>query len=131
MAPLLGCRSILLGLSQPLLLVAVLSGCAFPQSDDASSTCVDVARDYGAEFQVVGSFATTVAGIRALTPGGAPERWPDLPPEQAAVLCYLDGPVPKSPPGGNPYDRALVGVTPGHSELTIAGYRDQLPVLAP
>jgi hypothetical protein len=79
----------------------------------------------------VGSFATTVGNIRSLEPAVTPVRWPELTPDEEAVLCYLDGPVPKSLPDGDPFDRAVIAVAPGHSELIMAGYQDRLPVRAP
>jgi hypothetical protein len=113
-----------------LLLTLVLAGCAFLRTGPAQ-ICDGVARDYGPEFRVVGSFATTVGKIRSLEPGATPARWPELAAGQDAVLCYVDGPVPKSLPGGDPFDRAVIAIAPGHSELIMAGYQDRLPVRAP
>jgi hypothetical protein len=111
-------------------LALILAGCAFLRVGPVQ-ICEGVARDYGPEFRVVGSFATTVGKIRSLEPGATPARWPELAAGQDAVLCYVDGPVPKSLPGGDPFDRAVIAIAPGHSELIMAGYQDRLPVRAP
>ncbi|HEX7197593.1 MAG TPA: hypothetical protein VF364_12265 [Candidatus Limnocylindria bacterium] len=79
----------------------------------------------------MGSFATTVGKVRGLTAGAAPARWPELADESPAVVCYLDGSVLKAPPGGDPYERAVIAVAGEQAELIIAGYRDQIPVRAP
>lgn len=98
--------------------------------------CARVAPDYSGT--VVGSFNTTVGSVRALEPRAAqPQRWPDLAPDHAAVLCYIDGEIAKAPPPGpngevsEPFDRAVIAIVDGHSELIIAGYRDLLPIRAP
>jgi hypothetical protein len=98
---------------------------------DPVAVCAEQARAYGPAFEVAGSFATTVREVRDLTPGVEPARWPELADETPSVVCFLDGSVPKSPPGGEPFDRALVRVAGEHAELIIAGYRDQLIVEAP
>ena len=101
----------------------------------ALEACTSAARDYAGT--VAGSFGTDVAAIRALTPGAQPARWPDLSPDHPAVLCYVDAEIPKAPPPGpdgqiSPsFDRALVAVVDGESEMSAAGYRDRLPVRAP
>ena len=100
--------------------------------------CAGVAREYSGWHRVVGSFNTTVGAVRALEPRmGQPQRWPDLAPDHPAVLCYIDGEIPKGPPAGpngeapKDYDRAVVAIVDGQSELIIAGYQDKLPVQAP
>ncbi len=101
-----------------------------------ASECGGQARDYAGK--VVGAFNTTVGAIRDLEPReGVPQRWPDLAPDHPAVLCYIDGEVVRAPPAGPngevppPFNRAVVAIVDGHSELIIAGYHDQLPVRAP
>jgi hypothetical protein len=110
--------------------ILALAGCGLLAMDPAA-VCAEQARENGPDFSVAGSFATTVSKVRGLTPGAAPARWSELAEEAPAVVCYLDGPVPKAPPGGDPYDRAVIAVAGEHAELIIAGYRDQLPVEAP
>lgn len=109
----------------------VMSGCEFLGGIDAAAVCADQARESGPDFRVVGSFATTVGDVRGMTPGAAPVRWPELADDFLAVVCYLDGSVPKAPPDGEPYDRALIAAAGEHAELIMAGYRDQLPIEAP
>lgn len=99
----------------------------------AGEACAGPARDYSGS--VVGSFITTVGAIRALESRPAvPARWPDLPPDHTAMLCYIDGQIAKAPPAGQdgevpePFDRIVVGVVDSDSEMILAGYRDQPPV---
>ncbi len=101
-----------------------------------SQACGGAARDYSGT--VVGSFNTTVGAIRALEPLRAdPLRWPNLAADHPAILCYIDAQIAKGPPPGpngeirDPFDRAVVGIVDGKSELVMAGYRDRLPVRAP
>ena len=48
------------------------------------------------------------------------------------VVCWIDGSVAKAPPGGDPFDRAVVGVgADGTATLIQAGYRDSLTPEAP
>ncbi len=114
--------------------ILTLTGCGLLGEMDPAAVCAEQARENGPDFRVVGSFATTVSKVRGLTPGAAgapPSRWPELADESPAVVCYLDGSVPKAPPDGEPYDRAVIAVAGEHAELIIAGYGDQLPVVAP
>jgi len=126
-----------------LLLVAVLvlgtttAGCDLVGlSRPAAELCAGVAGDYSGS--VVGSFNTTVGRVRALEPrAGQPPRWPEHGADHPAVRCYIDGEIAKAPPPGpngevsKPFDRAVVAIVDGQSELVIAGYRDKLPVKAP
>ena len=109
----------------------VLTGCGVLGGMDPVTVCAEQARENGPDFRVVGAFATTVSEVRDMTPGAVPARWPELAGESAAVVCYIDGSVPKAPPGDDPYDRAVIVVAGEHAELVIAGYHDQLPVEAP
>jgi hypothetical protein len=97
----------------------------------AAELCATPTREYGGTL--VGSFDTTVGAVRSLQPrGGAPGLWPDLADDHPAVLCYIDAQIPKSgPESAEPYDRAVVAIVDGASQLVIAGYRDRLPVEAP
>jgi len=110
-------------------------GCeVFGFSRPAAEACAGPAREYSGP--VVGAFETTVGAIRGLDPlVVAPVRWPDLAAGHPAVLCYIDGLVPKAPPPINgvsrPFDRAIVAVVDGHAELVMAGYRDRFPIKAP
>jgi hypothetical protein len=111
--------------------ILALAGCGWIRGADPVAVCAAQAHDNGPDVRVVGAFATTVSKVRELTPGIAPARWPDLPGESAAVVCFLDGAVPKAPPGGEPYDRAVIAVSGEHAELIIAGHREHLPVAPP
>ena len=114
-------RRALIGLAFTFLIV----GCG---PDITAATCLEQARDRGPEFTVAGSLATTVEQVRALQPQLQPARWPELAPEDPATLCYLDGPFGAAPGGGDPYDRALVAVADGHSDLVIVGYQREMAV---
>lgn len=99
---------------------------------DAQKVCSHEATAFGPGFSVVGAFDTTVGSVRSIGARGPnPTRWPSEPAEYKAVLCYLDGPVAKSPPGGAPFDRAVVGVAAGDAEFIMAGYRSSLSVKVP
>jgi Tfp pilus assembly protein PilW len=101
-------------------------------SSIAETLCSEQATAFGPAFRVAAAFDTTVGLIRALYPRGQnPNLWSGLAAEQDAVLCYLDGPVAKSPPGGTPFDREVIGVASGEAEFIIAGYRTSLPTKAP
>lgn len=101
-------------------------------SSDAQRVCSHEATAFGPAFSVVGAFDTTVGSTRSIGARGPnPTLWPIEPADYKAVLCYLDGPVAKSPPGGAPFDRAVVGVAAGDAEFIMAGYRKSLPVKAP
>jgi hypothetical protein len=101
-------------------------------SSDAQKVCSQEATDFGPAFMVAGAFDTTVGSIRSIGARGPnPALWPGAPAESKAVLCYLDGPVAKSPLFGAPFDRAVVGVAAGDAEFILAGYRKNLPVTAP
>jgi hypothetical protein len=107
-----------------------------PSTASPAQVCSATARDYSGT--VVGAFDTTVGAIRGLDQGQVdPPRWPDVSPEHSAVLCYIDAQIAKAPPPGpngevsRPFDRAIVSVVDGKSEMIMAGYRDQLPVPSP
>ena len=129
--------------------VLVAGACATgPSTSQAASTsaapssaadvCAATALQLGADYRVVGSFATTVGASRALQAFPvSPAPWPTLSADHAAVLCYIDGQIPKGPPplagGTTPpsFDRGVYAVVDGQSSLVEAGYRDNLPVVAP
>jgi len=72
---------------------------------------------------------TTVGWARLMVPDHEDNRlWPDLASDDPAAMCYLDGPIPKSPPMGQPFDRELVVVADGDGVMLMAGYRDNLPL---
>jgi hypothetical protein len=87
---------------------------------------------------VAGSFVTTVGAIRRLEPLHIePELFTGLLDSYPAVLCYIDGQIPKGPPplgsGSIPpsFERAVVAVIDGQTDFIIAGYRNNVPVVAP
>ena len=102
----------------------------------ADEACAAPALEY--EGIVVGAFNTTIGAIRSLEPLAVdPARWPDLAPDHRAVLCYIDAPIGKAPPPpidgppAEPFDRIVVAVVDGFTQMVAAGYRDRLPVTAP
>ena len=112
-------------------------GVAGPSGSEVE-LCAGVAREYSGWHRVVGSFNTTVGAVRALEPRmGQPQRWPDLAPDHPAVLCYIDGEIPKGPPAGpnaeatKDYHRAAVAILDCQSALIIAGYQDKFPLQPP
>jgi hypothetical protein len=110
------------------LISAVSSGCQILQP--AAQSCAKEAAVY--DSIVVGAFDTSVGAARAIERMSvAPDRWPGVPDSYPAAVCYLDGHFPKSPPGGDPFDRAIVVVVNGTGELIVMSYRTQLPVQAP
>jgi hypothetical protein len=116
-----------------MLLIAV--ACGIRDVPSSAQACAGPARDYAGD--VVGSFDTTVGAIRRLDGVAGPARWPGTAPDHPAVLCYIDAQIAKGPPPGpngeirEPFDRVVVGVVEGKSEVIVAGYRDRLPVDAP
>jgi hypothetical protein len=129
-------------------LVAGACAAAGPSTSQAASTSAvpssaaevfaATALQLGADYRVVGSFATTVGASRALQAFPvSPAPWPTLSAGHAAVLCYIDGQIPKGPPpdanGSVPpsFDRGIYAVVDGVSSLVEAGYRDHLPIIAP
>jgi copper(I)-binding protein len=117
-----------------------VAGCVATTVQSAAPTvdpCAASAAVYNGA--VAGSFVTTVGAIRGLDEPQRiePQRWPGLPDSHPAVLCYIDGQIPKGPPppisGTIPpsFDRAVIAVVDGQSDLIMAGYRDNLPVVAP
>ncbi len=97
----------------------------------ANTTCATVAADRGPEFVVVAAYETTVDRVRAIQADVTPVRWPELAGDTPAVLCYIDGFVPKAPPGGEPHDRSVIGVAGTHVDLIMSGYSDRLEIRAP
>jgi hypothetical protein len=102
----------------------------------AADPCAASAGNYNGH--AAGSFVTTVGAIRALEAAGIESQWwRGLPDSHPAVLCYIDGQIPKGPPppmsGTVPpsFDRAVIAVIDGQPDLIMAGYRDNLPVVAP
>jgi hypothetical protein len=98
--------------------------------------CAASAADYNGH--VAASFVTTIGAIRAVPMLEIQSvRWPGLADSHPAVLCYIDGQIPKGPPppvlGTIPpsFDRAVIVVIDGQAELVMASYRDQVPIVAP
>jgi hypothetical protein len=102
----------------------------------AADPCAASAGNYSGH--VAGSFVTTVGAIRAVPMLSIQsDRWPGLPDSHPAVLCYIDGQIPKGPPpqpsGTVPpsFDRAVIAVIDGQPDLIMAGYQDNVPLVAP
>jgi hypothetical protein len=125
-----GCVAVSSGTGRP---VATTVQSAAPTADP----CAASAAAYNGV--VAGSFVTTAGAIRRLEPLHIePELFTGLPDSHPAMLCYIDGQIPKAPPppltsGTIPpsFDRAVIAVIDGQSDFIIAGYRDNLPVVAP
>ena|SRR5436309_4080755 len=88
--------------------------------------------------RVAGSFVTTIGAIHAMALiAHDPNLRPGLADDRAAVLCHIDGQIAKAPPppavGTTPpsFDRAVVVVIDGQADLIAAGYRDNVPLVAP
>lgn len=103
----------------------------------AAAQCQAAAQKQGPDFTVSGAFATTVERARSIQgPGGDPPLWPDVDGGDPAVVCYLDGFVPKAPPpvdgqAARSFDRAIVAIVNGEQTPLVAGYQDRLPVRPP
>jgi hypothetical protein len=74
---------------------------------------------------VAGAFETTLGRVRE---EAAADHWGDLPDSATAILCYIDGSIPKAPPGGRPFDRVVVAIVDGRLEMLMAGYRSAIPI---
>ena len=103
-------------------------GTSGPTASPPADVCAGVALEIGSDHHVAGSFATTVGAIRGLQKlPVSPVPWPSISADHAAVLCYIDGPIPKGPPplanGGVPpsFDRGIYAVIDGESSLVEAG----------
>lgn len=129
------------------LVVSIVSACGAPAQDDPGgsvgsgdpdATCALVVAAYGPTFSVAAAFLSDVGSVQSLIPEpGGPARWGSLTSTHPATICYLDGPIGKSPPMGpssqapEPYSRAIVAVVDGESVLIAAGYPDTLEVPTP
>jgi hypothetical protein len=112
---------------------------ALPTLQSSASTadpCAAAATQYNG--QVTRSFVTTIGAILAVPMLHIQSgRWPGLANSHTAVLCYIDGQIPMGPPppasGSIPpsFDRAVIVVIDGQIEPLMAGYRDQVPIVAP
>jgi hypothetical protein len=81
---------------------------------------------------VAGAFPTTVADVRRMQPAIVePEPFEGVPDGERAVVCYVDATISKAPPGGDPYNRAIIAVVRGMGMMISAGYRPDLPVIRP
>ena len=97
---------------------------------DAAEVCASVAPNWNGT--VLAAFSTNLAGVRARTLSNySPDRWDNQPDSTPATLCYIDGSIPKSPPNGTPFDRAIIAVVGAKVDLIAAGYRDQMAIKSP
>jgi hypothetical protein len=72
---------------------------------------------------------TTVGWARLMVPDHEDNKlWPSLAADDPATMCYLDGPIAKSPLRGPQFDRELLVVAGGDGVMLMAGYRDNLPL---
>jgi hypothetical protein len=119
---------ILVGVSLLLASVAmILTGCS-----GATSACADAARQSGGELEVAAAYESTVGTIRDSSVNATHRAlWPDMSPDTPASLCYLDGPISRAPPGGEPNNREVVGVANGQVEFLMSGYQQSLETRAP
>ncbi len=77
---------------------------------------------------MVTAFETTLGSLRTRFPLESTNRWESLPDTTIALLCYIDGAVPKSAPGRSAsFDRVIAAVVNGDVELLQAGYASDLP----
>jgi hypothetical protein len=116
------------------LVVCLAAGCnGLIDLRSAEQVCAEQAEASGPTFSVAGAFATNVGALRELgdDADAQPELWHGTPSDTRAVICYLDGPVPKAPPGGEPFDRAVVGIVGGEAVLLVAGYQDTIKIETP
>jgi len=105
-------------------------------SPPTTDACASAAVAYTG--RVAGSFVTTIGAIRAMALNvHDPNHWSGLAADHAAVLCYIDGQISKAPPppafGTVPpsFDRVVAVVIDGQPDLIAAGYRDNVPLVAP
>jgi hypothetical protein len=63
--------------------------------------------------------------------------WAGASASDSGFLCYIDGVSAMGPPVAHnatprpPYDRVVVGVVEGHSQIIVMGYRDSLAIPSP
>jgi hypothetical protein len=107
-------------------------------SELAWTECQLVADEYGPEFLVRAAYNTDVAGLRSLRAGIEDPEQPfagEDEAQRAAILCWIDGRIPKGPPPSesrnDPFDRIAVGVLDGRHQLIVAGYQTQLEIVDP
>jgi hypothetical protein len=115
-----------------LLFVGGVAGCDVTRVQmSAAERCAAEAAAY--DGKVAGAFDTTIGAIRRFE--AAPvdqQRWRGVPDVHPAVLCFIDGDIAEALGGGDAaFDRAVVGVVDGGSQLVMAGFQDQIPVRAP
>lgn len=126
-------RLAVMGIVLGVVLAFSLSGTRFAAnvtSANAQSVCSQVASEQGGT--PVGAFDTTLEHVRALRPiRASSDMWAAAPDTKPAIACYIDGPVAKAPPGGEPFDRAVVVVVDGKADLVVAAYQKDYPVRLP
>jgi hypothetical protein len=112
------------------IVIAILaSGCGFLGQHDANQTCIEQAELSDEGQTVAGAFPTTVGRLREFLPGADPPPFENREADELAVLCYLDGPLGRAPPGGEPFNRAIVGVVGDEAVFLVAGYQHKLEVV--
>ena len=99
------------------------SGPQTPPPTDAADVCADVAPEWSGT--VMAALETTLGRVREVA---ATDHWGNLPDSATAILCYIDGSIPKAPPGGRSFDRVVVAIVDGRLEMLIAGYRSAIPI---
>ena len=113
--------------------IATLGGCATFAPPPAEA-CRRAVVPYAGV--VARAFDTTIERLRRLEPFPV-NRWPALPADHRATLCYIDGAIGKAPPPRPDgqrfptYDRAVVAIVDGEATMIRAGYRDEIVVGAP
>ena len=116
------------------LMLLLATSCNLPGvRPSAEQVCGQQAVEFGPTFTVAGAFDSRVSALREMRGPVVtdPDLWPDMPDDSPAILCFLDGPVPKAPPGGEQFNRAVVGVVGDEAILVVAGYQDSIPVGEP
>lgn len=114
-----------MGVTAKVCCALVLAGATLGCQSGVETVCDELASERGGV--TVGGYATTLRGVRQAYPAQA---WPGLTEHSAAIVCFIDGPVPKAPPAGagEPFDRAVFVVINGSALMVAAGYQTSLPI---
>jgi hypothetical protein len=107
------------------------------QTSVAPEACVSAAINDGGT--VAAAFDSTVGAIRRLPAARDNPQLSAYASDEPAVVCYIDGQIPKGPPPpANPsitlppsFDRAVLVVVGSDVLFIAAGYRDSLPIQPP